>query len=152
LVAFSDDEPVAASSQNNLGTMPMLKLHNPDVVAAPLGRYSHAVETPPGARLLYLSGQVPVDRNGSTPATLAAQADLVYANLVAILASQGAPPSNIVKLTTFLTEDDDGDDCVRQARARHLGEHRLASTAVFVTRVVDPAWKIEIDAVAVLQP
>ena len=40
-------------------------------LAAPLGRYSHIVETPPGARLLYLSGQVPVAKDGTTPTTLA---------------------------------------------------------------------------------
>ncbi len=129
--------------------MPLL-LHNPDTVAAPLGRYSHAVEVPAGARLLFLSGQVPVARDGSIAATLSAQADQVYANIVAILAARGAAPSSIVKLTTFMTEDDDGDDCVRKARARYLGEHLPASTAVFVARLVDPAWKIEIDAVALL--
>ena len=127
-----------------------LKLHNPDVVAPPLGRYTHVVETPPGARLLYLSGQVPVARDGSVPDTLAAQADQVYANIVAILADRGAPPSSIIKLTTFVTEDDGDTDSVRKARAKYLGDHRPASTAVFVTRLVDPSWKIEIEAVALL--
>jgi 2-iminobutanoate/2-iminopropanoate deaminase len=127
-----------------------LKLHNPDSVAAPLGRYSHTVEVPAAARLLYLSGQVPVRPDGTTPEDLASQADQVYANIVAILADRGAAPDSIIKLTTFVTEDDDGSDCVRKARAKHLGEHRPASTAVFVTRLVDPAWKIEIDAVALL--
>lgn len=127
-----------------------LKLHNPDSVAPPLGRYTHVVETPPGARLLFLSGQVPVARDGSVADTLAAQADQVYANIVAILADRGAPPSSIIKLTTFVTEDDGDADSVRKARAKHLGEHRPASTAVFVSRLVDPAWKIEIEAVALL--
>ncbi len=129
--------------------MPLI-LHNPSCVAAPLGRYTHAVEVQPGARLVFLSGQVPVAKDGSVPSTLAAQADQVYANIVAILDTLGAAPSSIVKLTTFLTEDDDGDDCVRKARAKYLGEYRPASTAVFVSRLVDPTWKIEIDAVAVL--
>lgn len=128
----------------------MLKLYNPDVVTPPLGRYTHVVETPPGARLLYLSGQVPVARDGSVPETLAAQADQVYANIVAILADRGVPPSNIIKLTTFVTEDDGDADSVRKARAKYLGEHRPASTAVFVSRLVDPSWKIEIEAVALL--
>jgi enamine deaminase RidA (YjgF/YER057c/UK114 family) len=127
-----------------------LKLHNPDTVAAPLGRYTHAVEVPPGAGLLFLSGQVPVAPDGTTPTTLADQADQVYANIAAILAARGVPTSNIVKLTTFVTEDDGEMDVVRKARAKYLGEHRPASTAVFVARLVDPAWKIEIDAVAVL--
>jgi 2-iminobutanoate/2-iminopropanoate deaminase len=125
-----------------------LTLHNPDTVAAPLGRYTHVVEVPAGAGLLFVSGQVPVRPDGTMPTTLAEQADQVYANIVAVLAARGVPPSNIIKLTTFVTEDDDGSDCVRKARAKHLGEHRPASTAVFVTRLVDPAWKIEIEAVA----
>jgi enamine deaminase RidA (YjgF/YER057c/UK114 family) len=127
-----------------------LVFHNPDSVAAPLGRYTHAVEVPAGQRMVFLSGQVPVALDGTVADTLAGQADQVYANITAILASLGALPSSIVKLTTFLTEDDDGTDCVRQARAKYLGEHRPASTAVFVSRLVDPSWKIEIDAVALL--
>jgi 2-iminobutanoate/2-iminopropanoate deaminase len=127
-----------------------LILHNPDTVAPPLGRYTHAIEVPAGARLLFLSGQVPVARDGTVPETLAGQADQVYANIAAILAARGVPVSNVVKLTTYVTEDDGGSDCVRKARAKYLGEHRPASTAVFVVRLVDPAWKIEIDAVAML--
>jgi enamine deaminase RidA (YjgF/YER057c/UK114 family) len=127
--------------------MPLI-FSNPETVAAPLGRYSHVVVVPAGSGLLYVSGQVPVAPDGSVATTLAAQADQVYANLVAVLAACGAGPDAIVKLTTFVTEDDDGDDCVRQARRKHLGEHRPASTAVFVSRLVDPSWKIEIDAVA----
>lgn len=127
-----------------------LTFHNPPTVAPQLGRYTHAVEVPGGSRLVFLSGQVPVAPDGSVAGTLAGQADQVYANIVAILASLGAAPSSVIKLTTFVTEDDDGTDCVRQARAKHLGEHRPASTAVFVSRLVDPAWKIEIDAVALL--
>jgi enamine deaminase RidA (YjgF/YER057c/UK114 family) len=127
-----------------------LKAFNPDAIAPPLGRYSHAIEVPAGARLLYLSGQVPVAPDGSCPATLAAQADQVYANIAAILAARGVPTANIIKLTTFVTEDDGDMDVVRKARAKYLGEHRPASTAVFVMRLVDPAWKIEIDAVAMI--
>lgn len=130
--------------------MATLSLHNPDIVAAPLGRYTHVVEVPAGAGLLFVSGQVPVARDGSVPATLAEQADQVYANIVAVLAARGVEPSSIIKLTTFLTEDDGDADSVRKARARYLGAHRPASTAVFVSRLVDPAWKIEIDAVALL--
>jgi enamine deaminase RidA (YjgF/YER057c/UK114 family) len=125
-----------------------LKLANPTTVAAPLGLYSHSVETPPGRGLIYVSGQVPVRPDGSLAGTsMAEQADQVYANIVAVLAAQGAPPSDIVKLTTFMTEDDP-DGAVRAARRKHLGDHRPASTAVWVSRLVDLAWKIEIDAVA----
>jgi len=124
-----------------------LELDNPPTVAAPLGAYSHSVEVPPGAGLIFVSGQVPVRADGHCGATLAEQADQVYANIVAVLAAKGVPPSHIIKLTTYIVGDDDAE-IVRQARRKHLGDHRPASTAVYVRRLVDPAWKVEIDAVA----
>src|SRR5688572_31489016 len=124
-----------------------LKLDNPDTVGPPLGAYSHSVEVPPGAKLIFVSGQVPVRADGHCGDTLAEQADQVYANIVAVLAAKGVPPSHIVKLTTYIVGDDDAE-IVREARRKHLGDHRPASTAVYVRRLVDPAWKVEIDAVA----
>lgn len=128
-----------------------LKLENPDTVTAPLGRYSHTVEVPAGAGLIFVSGQVPVAPDGSVAPTLAEQADQVYANIVAVLAAKGVGPKNIIKLTTFFTDAgrDEREDPVRKARAKYLGEHRPASTAVRVVSLVDPKWKIEIDAIAV---
>ena len=124
-----------------------LKFENPGSVAPPLGRYSHTVEVPAGFGLVFVSGQVPVAPDGTIADSLAEQADQVYANLVAVLAAKGIPPSSIVKLQTFVTEDDP-HGVVRRAREKYLGEHRPASTAVGVRRLVDPRWKIEIDAVA----
>ena len=127
-----------------------LKKHNPNTVSPPSGRYTHMIEVPAGKGLVFLSGQAPVAPDGTVGATLAEQADQVYANIVAVLGARGIPPQSIVKLTTFYTEPDDPDDSVRRARAKYLGEHRPASTAVCVHSLVDPSWKIEIDAVAVL--
>jgi enamine deaminase RidA (YjgF/YER057c/UK114 family) len=124
-----------------------LKLENPASVAPPLGRYSHTVEVPAGAGLVFVSGQVPVAPDGTIAASLAEQADQVYANLVAVLAAKGIPPTSIVKLQTFVTEEDP-DGVIRRVREKYLGEHRPASTAVEVRRLVDPRWKIEIDAIA----
>ena len=124
-----------------------LKLANPAAVYPPLGGYSHRVEVPAGARLVFVSGQVPVAPDGSTPEGLEAQADLVYANLVAVLADAGIAPDAIVKLTTFIVGDDHVEH-VRRARRKYLGDHRPASTAVYVRRLVDASWQVEIDAVA----
>ena len=124
-----------------------LNLDNPAGVAAPLGAYSHVVEVPAGAGLFFLSGQVPVGPDGYTGTTLAEQADQVYANIVALLAAKGCEPRSIIKLTTYLTEDDT-EGTVRHARSRHLGDHRPASTMMYVRQLMDPAWKIEVEAVA----
>lgn len=68
----------------------MLILDNPDTLGPPLGLYSHTVEVPAGVRLVYVSGQVGVRRDGTLGETLAEQADDVYANIVAALAAKGS--------------------------------------------------------------
>lgn len=111
---------------------------SPATVHPPLGLYSHTARVAAGTGLLFLSGQLGVRADGSTPDTMAAQADQVFANIVALLAAHGLAPSSIVKLTTYMVAGHDGD-AVRAARIKHLGPHRPASTAVFVSQLVDPA-------------
>jgi 2-iminobutanoate/2-iminopropanoate deaminase len=122
---------------------------NPATVHAPLGLYSHTVTVPAGTALVFLSGQVGVRPDGSAPATMAEQADQVFANIVALLKAHGLEASSIVKLTTFMVAGHDGD-AVRAARLKYLGPHRPASTAVFVSQLVDPAWFVEVEAIAAL--
>lgn len=120
---------------------------NPASVHAPLGLYSHTVTVPEGTELVFLSGQVGVRPDGSVPATIAEQADQVFANIIALLKAHGLEAASIVKLTTFMVAGHSGD-AVRAARLKYLGSHRPASTAVFVSQLVDPAWLVEVDAVA----
>jgi 2-iminobutanoate/2-iminopropanoate deaminase len=124
-----------------------LNFANPDAVHAPLGLYSHTATVPAGTELVYISGQVGMRPDGSTPATIGEQADQVFANIVALLAAHGLAPTDIVKLNTFMVAGQDGD-AVRAARRKHLGAHRPASTAVFVAALVDPAWLVEVEAIA----
>ena len=124
---------------------------SPTSVHAPLGLYSHTVSVLADTELLFISGQLGVRPDGSTPATIAEQADQVFANIVALLNAHGLDASSIVKLTTFMVAGNDGD-AVRAARLKHLGSHRPASTAVFVSQLVDPAWFVEVEAVAAKPP
>ena len=124
---------------------------NPAGVHAPLGLYSHTVTVPEGTELIFLSGQLGVRPDGSVPTTIEEQADQVFANIIALLKSHGLAATSIVKLTTFMVAGHDGD-AVRAARLKHLGPHRPASTAVFVSQLVDPAWFVEVDAVAAKLP
>ncbi|WAC72638.1 RidA family protein [Roseateles sp. SL47] len=123
-----------------------LHFHNPSSVHAPLGLYSHTVRVPAGTELIYCSGQLGVRPDGSTPATMAEQADQVFANLVALARANGCEATDIVKLTTFMVAGQDGD-AVRAARRKYLGDHRPASTAVFVPALVEPIWLVEVEAV-----
>ena len=124
-----------------------VKFSNPPTVHAPLGLYSHTAVVPQGTDLLYLSGQLGVKPDGSTPDSIAEQADQVFANIVSLLEAHGLEPSSIVKLTTFMVAGHDGN-AVRAARLKYLGSHRPASTAVFVSQLVDPAWFVEVEAIA----
>ena len=123
---------------------------NPAAVHAPLGLYSHTVSVPEGTELIFLSGQIGVRPDGSAPTTMEEQADQVFANIIALLKAHGLEATCIVKLTTFMVAGHDGD-AVRAARLKHLGSHRPASTAVFVSQLVDPAWFVEVEAVAAKQ-
>jgi enamine deaminase RidA (YjgF/YER057c/UK114 family) len=124
-----------------------LSFANPSSVHAPLGLYSHTVSVPEGTELLFISGQLGVRPDGTTPSTIAEQADQVFSNIVALLDSHGLGPADIIKLTTFMVAGQDGD-AVRAARLKHLGAHRPASTAVFVSELVEPAWFVEVEAIA----
>lgn len=124
----------------------MLNFLNSESVHAPLGLYSHTVVVPGGTTLIFLSGQLGVRPDGTTPETIAEQADQVFANIICHLAAHDLDASDIVKLTTFMVHGHDGQ-AVRNARLKHLGSHRPASTAIYVSQLVDPSWFVEVDAV-----
>ena len=125
----------------------MIAFLNPPTVHAPGGAYSHSAVVPAGAELIFLSGQVGMRPDGSLPSSISAQADQVFANISSLLASHGLDASALVKLTMFVVAGQD-IQAVRAARANFLGAHRPASTAVFVSQLVDPAWHVEVEAIA----
>ena len=120
---------------------------NPSTVAPPGGRYSHAIEVPPGARWLVVSGQVGVAPDGSTPEDIGGQTENCFRNIAAILADAGMNLADVVKITVFLTSEAD-IAAFRAARDRVTGEARPASTLVVVSRLVRPEWRVEIEALA----
>lgn len=121
--------------------------HTPDTVAAPFGPYSHAVEVPEGSRLLYISGEVGVLPDGTTPEGIEAQAEACWRNISAILADAGMAVEDLVKITTYLARPEDLASA-GAARAKHLGDARPGSATLIVNRLALPEWLIEIEAVA----
>jgi enamine deaminase RidA (YjgF/YER057c/UK114 family) len=120
---------------------------NPPDVHTPTG-YSHSAVVPAGAELVFLSGQVGVRPDGSTPATLEEQAEQMFNNMAALLRAHGLTESSIVKLTLFVVAGQD-IRTVRSARVKMLGSHKPTSTAVFVSQLVDPKLLVECEAIAV---
>lgn len=125
----------------------MVTFVNPGTVHAPVGAYTHMAVVPAGTELVFISGQVGMKPDGTIPATLAEQAEVVFENLRACLAAQGLGMQHVIKLTSFLVSGQEVQ-VMREIRQRHLGPHKPASTAVFVPQLVSPAFLLEVEAVA----
>ena len=122
---------------------------NPDALAPPVG-YSHVVDARAG-RLIYISGQVPLDSNGELVGAgdVTAQARQVFENLSAALATADATWSDVVKLGFFLA-DVSQLATVRAIRDEYVETARPpASTLVEVSRLFRDDGLIEIEAIAI---
>lgn len=114
----------------------------------PIGVWSHARMTPPGGRLVYLSGLTSRDSAGTivAPDDISGQTRQVLTNLLAFVEEQGASPENILKLTVFAT-DVTLFDQIHAVRREFFPADPPPSSMVQVVRLVEPAHMIEIDAV-----
>jgi len=120
--------------------------HNPDEAPAPLGGYSQALEIAPGARLLFISGQIPERPGEEMAADFRGQCEAVWNNIEALLAAAGMDIDDLVKVTTFLTDRDQVLEN-REVRRRYLGNASPAMTVV-IAQTLDPRWLLEIEAIA----
>lgn len=115
--------------------------------------YSHVVEVE-GGRLLFVSGQVPVNAQRQLASKdLREQVSRVYDNIEAVLKSVGAGFENIIKTNNYLTNISQTGVFreVRDQRFAHLAT-KPASTTVVVTALVDPDYLLEIEVIAAISP
>ena len=102
--------------------------------------------------VLYLSGQVGVDRDGNTPTSIADQTKVTYTNMQDTLSQFGADMSNIVDETFFVTDMDELfgniEDVYGAREAAYGGNPEVSQTVVQVVALVEPELKIEIKCVA----
>ena len=124
-----------------------MKVHNPPTVAGPFATYSHGIEIDEASRVLYGAGQTGVGPNGVVGDGIAAQSELVWQNIKAVLASADMDISNIVQLNLLLVDRKDFPEAMR-IRDAMLGDHRPASTLMYVAGLARPEWLIEIDYIA----
>ena len=105
--------------------MPITKC-NPDVVHPPAGNYSHVAIVPAGHRLLYLAGQLGMQKDGTVPEAVEDQFEQALLNILHIVESQGGSAEDVAKLTFFYAEEPTDRSRhgkalrnVRRAQARH---------------------------------
>ncbi len=81
--------------------MDALQRLNPAAAPAPRGKYSQLSITAANTRVATFAGQVATPTDGA-----ADQTRQVFAAIGALLASQGATPSDLIKLTTYVVGRD----------------------------------------------
>ena len=112
--------------------------------------FSQGTIAPAGARMLYVGGQNGVDADGQVVGdSIAAQTEQAMRNLLAVLAEAGASQEDVAKLTIFLVE---GTDLAAGFAASQSvwGAHPTAVSAAFVSALANPAYLVEIEAIAAL--
>jgi len=124
-----------------------MRKHNPASISAPMGAYSNGVSAPGQGRWLHVAGQIGVRPDGSLAEGLAQQAEVAWANLLAILKDADMGVENLIKVTHYLLDATDLTE-YGPVRSRFLGEARPASTLLVVKSLARPEWLVEVDAVA----
>jgi enamine deaminase RidA (YjgF/YER057c/UK114 family) len=123
---------------------------NPDSLTKPAA-YSQVVEVTTPGRMIFVSGQIGVGRDGKLVAgDFRAQAMQAFENLQAALAAVGARFEHVVKLNNYLVELEH-QPILREVRARYLNmASPPASTSLRVVGFAREGVLLEVEAVAVL--
>jgi enamine deaminase RidA (YjgF/YER057c/UK114 family) len=108
--------------------------------------FSRAVRI--GDRVI-VSGTAPIWPDGSCDADPEAQARRCLEIIVAALAEAGATPAQVVRTRIYLTDAAYADAGGRAHSAVFRGV-RPASTMIVVAALLDPRWKVEIEAEAII--
>ena len=125
----------------------MLVHHTPATVRAPFARYSHGVEVPPNARLIFCSGQLGISVDDTIPEDAGAQAELCFENIAMILGEGEMTLADIVRINAFVT-DRQYLKSYMAVRDRLFADPAPASTLMIVSGFAREEFKVEIEVVA----
>ena len=116
-----------------------------------VAQYSYAATAPSDARLIFLAGACPLNKDGSTAGVgdYAAQAAKAIENLHVALEAAGAGLESVISTRVLVASSDQADlvaawDVVRDA----FGDHSVPSTLMGVTVLGYRDQLVEIEAVA----
>jgi enamine deaminase RidA (YjgF/YER057c/UK114 family) len=101
-----------------------------------------------GDRVL-VSGTAPVWPDGSCDPDPSIQARRCLEIIIDALGQAGAKEADVVRTRTYLTDADDWEE-IGRVHGEFFKEVRPASTMVVVRALLDPRWKVEMEAEAVV--
>ena len=125
----------------------MLKAISTSAAPKPFSNYSQGIAVDPGARYVFVAGQVGATVAGDILADPARQHELAWENVLAILAASGMDHRNIVDAHVYIT-DRAHIGLYRETRDRMLKGHKPAATLLVVAGLADPRLVMEVGVVA----
>ena len=124
------------------------RFYDPQNVSTRPIPYSHGAEVEAGSTLLFMSGQVGrTIPDGDILPDFEAQIRQTFTNIEATLAGSGMDMTNIVKMTTYIT-DRKNLEAMREIRKEILGDHKPAHTLVIAAGLAFEDYLIEVDCTA----
>lgn len=120
---------------------------NPDTVCRPVGPYSQAVIFRNPNEIMHIAGQVGLSAQGELAPDFSGQCEQAWANIIEILRSANMDIHNVVKVTTYVT-DETMLPLLGPIREKFLGTARPAATLIIVRALARKEWLVEIEATA----
>ena len=111
-------------------------------MAATVG-YSRAVRD---GRHVHVAGTAPIGTDSTDPYEQAKRCLQIIADAVAEV---GAAPEHVVRTRVYLVDGDDWE-AVGRAQGEVFGDVRPASAVIVIAGLLDPHWKVEMEAEALL--
>jgi len=113
--------------------------------------YSQAIKVTGAQTILVLAGQVAYTPDGKAahPGDFSAQARAVFTAVKKLVEAGGGTLANVVKITTYVT-DVSNRPAFRTVRDEFFGPRGPASTMIEVSSLADPAYLIEVEAIAIV--
>jgi len=132
-----------------------IRLINPQSLGAPVG-YSNGVLTDPGARTLFIAGQVAWDEQQQIVSDdLVEQFDRALANVITVTVEASGAPETIARLVIYVTDRNEYRERMKEIGERYrgrMGKHFPAMVLIEVAGLLEDRAKIEIEATAILDP
>jgi 2-iminobutanoate/2-iminopropanoate deaminase len=120
---------------------------NPPSLRRPFGNYNHGLLVPPGASLLVTSGQLGITLDDTIPSDVAAQAELCFEAIGAILADAGLSFADVIRISGFVTRREDFP-AYMAVRDRYTQEPKPVSTLIIVSGFTQPEFLVEVEVTA----
>ena len=124
---------------------------NPNAIHPPFANYAHGVEVKPGSRIVFCSGQLGIDPDGSIPDDVESQARLCFGAIAAILGEASMSLADVVRVNAYVASAQYLGGYMK-VRDEFVGSPPPASTLMIVQGFARPEFKIEIEAVAAREP